>query len=345
MITKVTFLAVILVLLAAGVLYQAVGVHRSARRYPPPGEIVSAGGQRLHLVCEGAGSPAVLFEAGIAASSLSWTRVLPGVAAFTRACAYDRPGLGWSEAARTDRSPDRLIDELRGVAAHAATGPAVLVGHSFGAFLVLAYAARYPADVAGLVLVDPPTEWQPLTPERARLLRRGIQASHLGGALARIGVVRGCLALLTSGAPGAPRSVVRLLGPRALRTLEHLVGEVRKLPPEIHPVVQALWSDPRCFRGMAEHLGALGAMGDAAARVTTIGDMPLAIVSGGDQPEEILAQHRHLVSLSLQGRHIVAEKSGHWIHLDEPDLVVGAIRDVVALGATPRAVPPSPCAS
>jgi pimeloyl-ACP methyl ester carboxylesterase len=333
MITKMAVLAGVLLLIVAGLIYQTLGARRSARRFPPPGEIVEfggTGGQKLHLVRAGLGSPAVLFEAGVAASSLSWTQVQPAVAAFTSTCAYDRAGLGWSADAQTARTVDRIVAELRAVLAHTATsGPAVLVGHSFGAFLVLVYAARYPAEVAGIVLVDPPTEWHPLTPQRATMLKRGIQASYIGRGLARIGVVRGCLALLTGGAPGVPRNVVRLLGPRALRTLEHLVGEVQKLPPAIHPVVQALWCDPRCFRGMAEHLGALDPMGGAAARVTTLGDIPLAIISGGDQPADVIEQHRDLACLSSRGRHTVAAKSGHWIHLDEPEVVVSAIRDLV----------------
>jgi pimeloyl-ACP methyl ester carboxylesterase len=114
-----------------------------------------------------------------------------------------------------------------------------------------------------------------------------------------------------------------------VRTLEHLVGEVRKLPPEIHPQVQALWCDPKCFRGMAEQLDALGGMGDAAGLVATLGDMPLAILSGGDQSAEITARHEELARLSSRGRHVMAAKSGHWIHLDEPDLVVSVVREIV----------------
>jgi pimeloyl-ACP methyl ester carboxylesterase len=329
------FAGILAFVLAAGALYQNIGARRSARRFAAPGELVDIGGQRLHVVRAGDGRPTVLFEAGIAASSLSWTRVMPAVAAFAPACAYDRAGLGWSDRARAARTVDRFVADLHGVLAHAAgPGPVVLAGHSFGAFLVLVYAARYPDRVAGLVLVDPPTEWQDPDPHRVRLLRRGIQASHLGGALARVGVVRACLTLLTGGAPGVPRNAVRALGPRALRTLEHLVGEVRKLPPEVHPLVQALWSDPKCFRGMAEQLGALGAMGEAAGRIASLGDVPLAVLSAGDQPADVIGQHRALSRLSSQGRHIVAANSGHWIHLDEPDLVVTAIREMVAGAAT-----------
>src|SRR5262245_57050156 len=231
MISKMALVAaVLIVVVAAGMIYQAVGARRDARRFAPPGDMVAVEGQRLHRVCRGSGQPTVLLEAGIAATSLSWTRVLPEVSTFARTCAYDRAGLGWSGPSTAPRTVDRFVAELRGVLAGVATGPAVLVGHSFGAFLVIAYAARYSADVAGLVLVDPPTEWQPLSEPRARLIRRGIQASHLGRALAQIGVVRGSLALLTGGAPGVPRHGIRILGPRAVRTLEHIVGEVQKLP-------------------------------------------------------------------------------------------------------------------
>jgi pimeloyl-ACP methyl ester carboxylesterase len=221
-----------------------------------------------------------------------------------------------------------MMTELRGVLAHTAT-PAVLVGHSFGAFLVLAYAAQFPRDVAGLVLLDPPTEWHNVRGKRARLLWGGIQLSRLGGVLARVGAVRGSLALLSGGAPGAPRTFVRLFGPAAARTVEHLVGEVRKLPPDIHPLVQELWSQPKCFRAMAEHLAALQDTADAASRVTSLADMPIAIVSGGDQPADIVATHRALAYLSSRGQHIVAAKSAHWIQFDEPELVVRTIRQVI----------------
>jgi pimeloyl-ACP methyl ester carboxylesterase len=330
MMVRVVLLAGILgLIVAGGVLYQILGARRSARRYPPPGAMTEIDGQRLHLMCVGTGRPAVLFEAGIAASSLSWTRVIRDVGAFTRACAYDRAGLGWSEPSQAPRTVTRMVAELRGILATGAPGPAVLVGHSFGAFLILAYASQYPADVAGLVLLDPPTEWHGISGQRARVLWGGIQLSRVGGVLARVGVVRACLALLTGGAPGVPRNFVRVFGPTAARTLEHLVGEVRKLPPEVHPVVQSIWCQPKCFRAMAEHLAAFEETAAAADRATPLPDVPLAVVSSGDQPADIIAQHRQLARLSSQGRHVVAAQSGHWIQLDEPDLVVRTIEEVV----------------
>ena len=322
--------SLVVISVAAGVLYQFVGARRSARLYAPPGTMIDVGGQQLHLVSAGNGRPTVLFESGIAASSLSWARVRPAVAAFTSACAYDRAGLGWSDPGRAPRTVARMVAELRAVLANAASGgPAILVGHSFGALLVCAYASAHPADIAGLVLLDPPSEWHPMTGQRARLLRGGIQLSRVGELLARVGVVRACLALLAGGTPGIPRRFVRVFGPTAARTLERLVGEVRKLPPDLHPVVQALWCQPKCFRAMADHLAVLEETTAAVDRVISLADLPLVVITSGDQSPDTLEQHRRLAQRSSRGRHMVATNSGHWIQFDEPDLVVTVIRDML----------------
>ena len=96
--------------LAAGVLYQIIGSRLDEHRYPAPGVMIEVEEQRLHVRCEGDGNPVVLFESGIAASSLiSWARVLGQVAAFTRACAYNRAGLGWSPPPRHRRTVPRML--------------------------------------------------------------------------------------------------------------------------------------------------------------------------------------------------------------------------------------------
>jgi len=321
---------VVALLLAAGALYQMIGVRRDAGRYAPPGTMIDVDGQRLHVVCAGNGSPVVVFESGMAASSLSWVRVLRDVASFTRGCAYDRAGFGWSAPSRAPRTVARMIGDLQGVLAHADNaGPYVLVGHSFGAYLVCAYASQHPRQVAGIVLLDPPSEWHVITRERARLLSAGMHLSMAGGVLARLGIVRASLALLTGGAPGVPRNAVRVLGPTAASTLERLVGEVRKLPPEVHPMVQTIWCQPKCFRAMAQHIGALEEMTTVVSAMTSLPDVPLTIISSSDRSAETMAKHQQLARLSPQGQHLVATKSEHWIQFDEPDLVVGAIRDVV----------------
>ena len=324
-------------LLAAGVLYQRAGLARQRRKFAPPGQLIDVGGHRLHATCRGTGSPIVLFESGIAASSLSWSLVAPAVATFTRACAYDRAGLGWSEAPSSDQTSrpwsfDRIVNDLCALADH--VGPRqqfVLVGHSFGSFVVRAFAMRRPEQVAGLVLVDPPTEWLAATPQRIRLLRGGQQLSRVGAMLAHLGVVRACLALLTGGAPAAPRNFVKIFGPTAAHTLERLVGEVRKLPPDLHPAVRAIWCQPKCFHAMAGHMSVLE-RGDPLISITNVTprrDIPVVVLSGGNQPPEQVAAHRLMADASDRGRHVIAARSAHWIQFDEPELIVEAIRSII----------------
>jgi len=272
----------------------------------------------------------VLLESAIAASSLSWAVVQKEIATFTRVCAYDRAGLAWSDAPSCPRTADRILDELSAVLEHLdVQGPCVLVGHSFGSFIVRAYAARHPRNIVGIVLVDPPTEWLTMTSTRARVLRGGRHLSNIGALLAQLGVVRACLALLTGGAPGAPRGFVKIFGPTTARTLERLVGEVRKLPPDVHPVVQALWCQPKCFRAMGDYFQTLEREGAAMTADVPPPHVPVAVISSGRQPPEEIAAHRKLAESSTRGRHVIASESAHWVQFDEPGLVVSVVRDLV----------------
>lgn len=301
----------------------------------PPGLLIDVGGHRLHAVCRGRGSPMVLLESGISASSLSWTVVQPEIAKFTRVCAYDRAGLAWSEAASCPRSFEQIVDELSRVLASVAPEERyVLVGHSFGSFVIRAYAARNPGSVVGLVMVDPPTEWLTITPQRTRTLRGGRQLSRIGAWLAQIGVVRACLVLLTGGAPGAPRRFVRVFGLMAASTLERLIGEVRKLPPDVYPVLQELWCQPKCFHAMADHLRVLEREGTSMGALIPPRNIPVVVISSGNQPPDQLAAHRMLAERSVDGRHVVATRSAHWVQFDEPELVVGLVKELVERGAT-----------
>src|SRR3990172_2738206 len=126
-----------------------------AAKYPAPGKLVDVGGYRLHINCQGQGSPTVVIEAGAADCSLSWGQVQREVARFTRVCTYDRAGLGWSERSPQPRTAHNLVEDLHTLLARSGVEPPyVLVGHSLGGLFVRLYAHEHPDQVAGMVLVD-----------------------------------------------------------------------------------------------------------------------------------------------------------------------------------------------
>ena len=295
--------------------------------------MIDVGGRRLHLIDKGATGPAVIFESGISATCLNWTQVRSRVEGFARVCTYDRAWLGWSDPAPGPRTTSTILDDLHALLEAARIPkPYILVGHSFGGMLVCAYAAKYPpGDVAGLVLVDPlpAREWLNISPAHARMLRLGVKLSRRGAVLARIGVVRAALALLMSGGRRVPQWIARLSSGRGESVISRLVGEVRKMPPETWPMVRAHWCLPKSFYGMAAYLESLPASAAQADALDKPAKIPVIVLSAGNATPQQLEEREALSRRSPRGRHIIARKSGHWIQLDEPELVVEAIREMI----------------
>ena len=327
-------LAIGAVLVLAGTLYQAWGTAADRRRYPPPGRTIDIGGCRLHFFESGGDGPPVIFESGISATCLSWTQVRLQVEEFARACTYDRAWLGWSEPAQTPRTTSIIVRELHALLSAAnVPAPYILVGHSFGGMLVRADAAQYPEQVAGLVLVDPlsPSEWLSISPEQARMLGLGVKLARRGALLARIGVVRVSLALLMGGGRLVPKVVAKLSSGRGESVISRLVGEVGKMPPETWPMVRAHWCQAKSFQGLAKYLESLPASAAEANALVEPGNLPVIVLSAASSTPEQLQERDALARRSPHGKHVVAAKSGHWIQLDEPELVVQAIREMAGL--------------
>ena len=133
-------------------------VTTDAPPYSAPGKLVDVGGWRLHLNCTGEsrlGQPTVILEAGVGDFSVEWSLVQPRVAEFARVCSYDRAGDGWSDLGPHPRTFRQIVYELHTLLSRAAErAPFVLVGHSYGGWLVRLYQSTYPTDVAGMVLVE-----------------------------------------------------------------------------------------------------------------------------------------------------------------------------------------------
>jgi len=331
--TLLIVLACVAILLACGALYQALGTAADRRRYPPLGRLIDIGGRCLHLFEKGQGR-AVVFESGISATCLNWTVVQNEVAQFARACTYDRASLGWSDPASSPRTLSDMVDDLNALLTAANLSAShVLVGHSFGGLLVRAYAARYPDQVAGLVLVDPVciADWANLTPQRARMIAGGAMLARRGALLARLGVVRFSLALLMHGGRRVPQTIAKVTSGPGEGVISRIVGEVRKMPPQVWPMIRAHWCLPASFRGLADYLEALPPSAMEGASLEVPARIPMTILSATTASPAELAERGALIARSPRSRHVIAAKSGHWIHLDEPELVIQAIREMLEL--------------
>lgn len=291
--------------------------------------MVDIGGRQLHVDARGHGRPVVVLEAGIAASSISWALVRDRVADFTTVVSYDRAGFGWSRmppcrptALGAAQELARLLETIE------VEPPFVLVGHSFGGLIARVFQQSFPERVAGLVLVDPVSraEWVHASPQRKRMLARGVALSRRGAFLARLGVVKFALKLLLSGSRVIPRLVARASAGNGASVTERLTGEVRKLPRELWPAAAAHWSDARCFDAMAESLEKLPVSVRQIQESQSMDDLPLIVLSAGTASPSALQEHEHDARLSTRGEHIVIQGAGHWLQLDAPDAVVAAIR-------------------
>jgi len=326
--------AIAAAILATGLIYQRLGSSRDARRFPPPGRMLARDrgeGARLHLLAMGEAGPSVILDAGIGASSLSWSVVQAQAARFARVYAYDRAGYGWSEPPREEDGPriaSRLAAELRALLRAAEVpGPYILVGHSFGGYVVRVYAERWPVEVAGLVMVDSPSasEWGHPTREKRREHLGGALFSRIGGCLAGLGVVRYCLNSFSGGSRGVPVAVTRAFGPAALELVRRMVGQVMKYPPEARRVAQAHWSRSAPFFSLAGHLENLPESAREVAACSPLGDVPFVVMTQSNPTLERAAEQDAMACQSSRGRHIIAREGGHWLLLDQPELVVQAI--------------------
>ena len=154
---------------AVGGMYETAVRAHDQHAYPAPGTLYDVGGHRLHLNCSGTGSPTVVLENGLGATSPTWTRITAEVSRTTRVCAYDRAGQGWSDDVDTPQDGLAIAADLHTLLARAGeAGPYVLVGHSAGGPYAMTYAAQYPDEVAGMVLLD---SMSPVRVHRAAGLR------------------------------------------------------------------------------------------------------------------------------------------------------------------------------
>jgi pimeloyl-ACP methyl ester carboxylesterase len=297
--------------------------------------MIGVGGFRLHILCTGSGSPSVVLDAALGGSSVSWSLVQPALAEVTRVCSYDRAGFGWSEAGPMPRTAGQIAAELHVLLQSAGVPPPyVFVGHSFGGIVARVFAQRFKPDVAGLVLVDPahPEDWAAPAPKERAKIDQGVRLCRYGATAARLGVARAVGLLVSLGALGPARGLVKLASHGGLsKEDEGILAPVWKLPPAARAPLRHFWTQAKFFEALGSQIEGIcvSAAEAVAADDEGYGDLPLVTISSTDPGDYRLRQQEALAKRSTRGRHVIAAHSGHWIPLDEPEIVVSVIKEVI----------------
>ena len=294
---------------------------------PAPGRLVDAGGHQLHMNCSGKGGPTVVVETGLGDFSFDWVLVQQRASEFVRICSYDRAGYAWSQPGPLPRTYDQINFELRtALAAAGERGPHLLVGHSFGGGIVRQHALAHPSDVAGLVFVDIVGDQQ--------YIRMGPHAGRIGDdAKGREIPV-----------PRAGRGAVGSNTATQTATANAVEAPYDRLPPGVQRLHAWAAAQPlleEAENSQREWSAEYYARWAAASQKGSLGSIPLIVLTraeGGygnnlDKPADDLERarldaQRALAELSSAGTQRIV-KAGHNMHLEAPDIVVQAIRDIV----------------
>ena len=329
-------LASLAALVLAGTVYQHLGSLRDRRIHTGHGHFVTIGrGCSVYFFEQGQDEPTILFEAGIGATHLNWRGIQDPISLVAHTIAYDRAGLGWSSPCRTPRTPGNIAAELHQMLETARLRPPyLLVGHSFGGQVVRRFALLYPREVLGLVLVDPMRceEWPPLNPSRQSQLDLGNRLIRYALPVVRCGLARLLVTSLFGRAGKLSDQIAGAAGAYPRHVLGRIKTEVGKMPRKVWPAVAAHWSRPDFYAGLRSHIDSIPATVREMQGAEPIRGLPVTVLTPGRSAPLSAAQIEQIGDSVHQ---IIAPKSEHWIHLDEPDLVIDAIRGLI--GAPPIA--------
>ncbi len=272
-----------------------------AKDKPYPGELINIGTHRLHINCVGEGTPSVIIDSGIGGFSLEWFKIQNNLSNDVRVCSYDRAGYGWSDLGPKPRTTARIVKELKTLLVEARIpGPYLLVGHSFGGYNVRYFASEYPELTAGLVLIDSSHPQQFNTEEFKRVEPAPPVIKHKKSI--RVRLIR---PIISDNYPREKKKMaLRLMS--SLKSISTLMNEMDHMEISAQQLAARNHQQPHEF--------------------------PVIIITRGKRvwPDNEVGNRREqqwtrlqndMENISIHSDHFLAYKSGHIVHLDQPELV------------------------
>ena len=297
--------------------------------YTKPQKLIAVeSGRRLNIYCTGSGSPTVVFDSGLGDGIRVWGLIQPAVARYTRACSYDRAGLGFSDPPTRPSTSANMVDDLHHLlhAAHVKP-PYILVGASLGGMNVKLYAEKYLPEVAGLVFVDPSHEdlgkgaWA-IDPESQRTYAPYMEALHRCLEAKPEDFVAGSELAQNCGPFPTPRYSV------AINAVESERGTQRgRLQARISEQENVWFTSADEVRTAYRSLGAIPII------VLTHEAFPRGPNETQEQRDAKnklwVDLHDQIAAMSTRGKRLTVENTGHYIQLEQPQAVIDSILEVV----------------
>jgi pimeloyl-ACP methyl ester carboxylesterase len=302
-----------------------------AGAYASPGRMVDVGGRKLNLLCKGSGSPTVVFESALGGPGWDWAPVHAAVAHQSRACIYDRAGLGFSDPSNRPGTTVNAAEDLAALLRYAGEhGPYVLVGASYGSMIARLFAAKHPSDVSALVLVDGHHEDEF---ERINKLSSGRYAQMMAGwekslqdcaTASRRGLQPGSKDFKTCVAPPPAFADRKLSAAHLAQSLTpHYWDSTASEMENIHAISSQQMRDAKNRLGQVPVL----ALVRSISPFDTPGKRPSALSLSVEKENAVL--QKETADLSQAGRIRVVAKASHAIHMDNPSAVTAAVLEFV----------------
>ncbi len=272
--------------------------------WEPPGELIKVGQHRLHINCQGNQNnmPTVIIDSGLGGFSLEWQNLQTSLSKRYKICSYDRAGYGWSDPGPFPRTTKKIVAELKTLMQRSDLSPPyILLGHSFGGYNMMYFSKAYPEEVVGLILIDSSH------PEQANWFPRVFPDLPHSGRQARF-----------ISTPKLPANY-----PYEYKKIAYHLMRAKKAR-------NALRYESMNFEISGKQVLSLGQLSNIPLVVLTRGERAWPKTTTGEQLETTwLRLQNQLARMSKRSSHVMADFSGHFIHLDQPSLVEQAIEIVV----------------